>query len=535
VARCRRTLVVVAVAALVSGAGTAVAAASAPPAQPPAGAVPQLTWAACGLTEEATAAGVECATAGLPMDHDEPDGASIRIALSRVPATDPANRIGSLFVNPGGPGGEFVTYLQDAGAGLFADLNARFDIVAFAPRGVAPSTPAVDCQVDPETQGPTVTPTPTPFDVDLDALVARAQNYVDACLAANGTILEHLSTANVAHDLDLLRAAVGDEQLSYLGFSYGTVIGATYASLYPEGYRALVLDAAVDADGYLNDPLGFTAEQAAGFEVALARFAEACAVDQVACSGFGGIDPYLAYDRLLAAAETAPIPADAYPADPRPVTADDIRLVTARLLYAEQLWGLLGLVLSEAANGDASFIRALVDSVFLADSAPADRQFAIGASEQRYPRDDLQVYLGRGAESWASFPHFGGSSGYTEIHYALWPVRDEDAYTGPFEASASAPAPLVIGTTYDPATPYAWAERLTADLGTARLLTMEGDGHAAYGGKSACIDSSTQAYLVDGTLPAAGTVCRQETAFVSPAPAPTTAAVAAQALSGLLP
>jgi pimeloyl-ACP methyl ester carboxylesterase len=292
------------------------------------------------------------------MDHDEPDGASIRIALSRVPATDPANRIGSLFVNPGGPGGEFVTYLQDAGAGLFADLNARFDIVAFAPRGVAPSTPAVDCQVDPETQGPTVTPTPTPFDVDLDALVARAQSYVDACLAANGTILEHLSTANVAHDLDLLRAAVGDEQLSYLGFSYGTVIGATYASLYPEGYRALVLDAAVDAHGYLNDPLGFTAEQAAGFEVALARFAEACAVDQVACSGFGGIDPYLAYDQLLAAAETAPIPADAYPADPRPVTADDIRLVTARLLYAEQLWGLLGLVLSEAANGDASFIRA---------------------------------------------------------------------------------------------------------------------------------------------------------------------------------
>jgi hypothetical protein len=255
----------------------------------------------------------------------------------------------------------------------------------------------------------------------------------------------------------------------------------------------------------------------------------------VACSGFGGADPYLAYDQLLAAAETAPIPADAYPADPRPVTADDIRLVTIRLLYAKQLWGLLGLVLSEAADGDASFIRALVDSVFLADSAPGDRQFAISASEQRYPQDDLQVYLDRGAESWASFPHFGGNSGYTEIHYALWPVRDEDAFAGPFEASASAPAPLVIGTTYDPATPYAWSERLAADLGTARLLTMEGDGHAAYGGRSACIDASTEAYLVDGALPAAGTVCRQETPFVAPVPVPTTAAVAAQALSGLLP
>ncbi|WP_448619285.1 alpha/beta hydrolase [Geodermatophilus sp. URMC 65] len=521
-------------AALVSGAGTTVAGAAVPPAEPLSEMVPQLSWAACGTTEDGTAAGVECASADVPMDYDEPEGESVRIALARVPATDPANRIGSLFVNPGGPGGEFVGYLQEAGAGPFADLNARFDIVAFAPRGVAPSTPAIDCQVDPETQGPTVTPTPTPFDVDLDALIARAQSYVDACLANNGEVLAHLSTANVARDLDLLRAAVGDEQLTYLGFSYGTVIGATYASLYPDGYRALVLDSAVDADEYMNNPLSLTAEQAAGFEVALARFTEACAVDQVACSGFGGTDPYLAYDQLLAAAEARPIPADAYPADPRPVTADDVRKVTIQLLYAKDLWGLLGLVLSEAANGDASFIRALLHQVFLADTAAGDRQFAISASEQRFPRDDLQVYLDRGAESWASFPHFGGNSGYTEIHYALWPVRDEDAFAGPFEASGSGPVPLVIGTTYDPATPYAWAERLTADLGTARLLTMEGDGHAAYGGKSTCIDSATATYLVDGVLPAAGTVCRQETVFESPVPAPTSAAAATQALNGLL-
>ncbi|SDY63029.1 TAP-like protein [Geodermatophilus africanus] len=531
--RCTRTLVVVAVAALVSGGGTTVAGAAAA-TEPLPGAVPQLTWAACGMTEPATAAGVQCATADLPMDHDQPEGARVQIALARVPATDQANRIGSLFVNPGGPGGEYVTRLQQAGADRFAGLNPRFDIVAFAPRGVAPSTPAIDCQVDPETGGPVVTPTPTPLDVDLDALVARAERYVDACLATNGPILEHLSTANVARDLDLLRAAVGDEQLSYLGFSYGTAIGATYASLFPDGYRALVLDAAVDAEGYVNDPLSFTAEQAGGFEIALARFTEACAVDQVACSGFGGTDPYLAYDQLLAGAEARPVPADAYPADPRPVTADDIRLVTARLLYAKQLWGLLGLVLSEAANGDASFIRALIDQVFLADSTPGDRQFAISASEQHYPQDDLQVYLDRGAEAWASFPHFGGNSGYTEIHYALWPVRDEDAFAGPFEASGSAPAPLVIGTTYDPATPYAWAERLADDLGTARLLTMEGDGHAAYGGASACIDRSTEAYLVDGNLPAAGTVCRQETVFAAPVPAPTGAAAATQVLSALL-
>ena len=522
----------VAVAALVSGAGTAVAGA-APAGEPPPGTVPQLAWTACGITQDATAAGVECATADLPLDHDEPEGAQVQVAMARVPATDPANRIGSLFVNPGGPGGAVVEYLQVAGSGLFADLNARFDIVGFDPRGVGQSRPAIDCQVDPETQGLYAGPVPTPLDIDVAAYVARAQDYVDACLTANGDILEHVSTANVARDLDLLRAAVGDERLSYLGFSYGTVVGATYATLFPDGYRALVLDGAVDADEYVDDPLSLSAEQTAGFEMALARFTEACAVDQAACSGFGGLNPYLAYDRLLAAAEAAPIPAEAYPADPRPVTADDIRAVTIRLLYAKQLWGLLGLVLAEAANGDASFARALLDEVFRAESAPGDQYFTITASEARYPQGDLEVYLDRGAESWASFPHFWSNSGYAEIPYALWPVHDEDAFTGPFEASASAPPLLVIGTTYDPATPYAWSQRLADDLGTARLLTLEGDGHTAYGGESACIDSSAATYLVDGTLPAAGTVCRQETVFESPVPMPATAA--AQALTGLLP
>ncbi len=518
---------------LVLATGTGVATAQSPAGEPLVTPVAPLTWAACGTTAEATAAGVECATADLPMDHDEPAGARVQIAVARVPATDPATRIGSLFVNPGGPGGEFVTYLQQAGAGRFADLNARFDIVAFAPRGVAPSTPAIDCQVDQETQGIYSTPVPDPLDIDVDAYVAKAQGYVDACLAANGEILEHVSTANVARDMDALRAAVGDERLTYLGYSYGTFLGATYASLFPDRHRAMVLDGALDADEYVNDPFSSIAAQTAGFEVALARFAEACAVDQVACSGFGGTDPYLAYDQLLAAAEAAPIPADAYPADPRPVTADDIRIVTSQLLYAKRNWGLLGAVLAETAAGDGSTVRALLDQVVHADGAASDRYFSIGASEQRYPQDDLEVYLDRGAESWASFPHFWFNSGYAEISYALWPAHDEDAFAGPFEVPGSSATPLVIGTTYDPATPYSGAVSLVADLGNARLLTMEGDGHTAYGGRSACIDAATDAYLVDGALPAAGTICRQETVFQAPAPAPAGAAAATRALSGL--
>ena len=520
-----------AVALLVVGAVAGVA--------PRALAVPEVLWHECaelGGVPEADRGRFDCAEYAVPLDHDHPGAETITIAMMRRAADDRDARIGSLFLNPGGPGAS--GYLMAAAAPVFLEPEVlrRFDVIGFDPRGVGRSTPLRCFTTQEEADGVFANVVSVPVTPEqVREAIAANRTYEQSCGRNGGTLLDHMSTADVARDLDLVRAAVGDPALNYLGFSYGTFLGATYAALFPDRYRTMVLDGAIDADEYVNDPISSIAEQTAGFEQSLARFTEACAVDQVACSGFGGTDPYLAYDRLLAAAETAPIPADAYPADPRPVTADDIRLVTTRLLYGKQLWGLLGLVLSEAADGDASFIRALVDSVFRADSAPGDRQFTISASEQRYPRDDLQVYLDRGAESWASFPHFGGNSGYTEIHYALWPVRDEDAFAGPFEASASAPAPLVIGTTYDPATPYAWAERLAADLGTARLLTMEGDGHAAYGGESACIDSSTEAYLVDGALPAAGTVCRQDTPFLSPVPAPTTAAVAAQALSGLLP
>jgi pimeloyl-ACP methyl ester carboxylesterase len=531
-ARCRAA-VASTLTVLFLGTGTGVAAAGSAAGESSTTPATALTWAGCGTTAEASASGVECATADLPMDYDEPDGARVQIAVARVPATDPANRIGSLFINPGGPGAQFVTYLQEAGAGRFADLNARFDIVAFAPRGAAPSTPAIDCHVDQETQGIYSQPVPTPLDIDVDAYVAKVQGYVDACLANNGEILEHVSTANVARDMDALRAAVGDEQLTYLGFSYGTFLGATYASMFPDRHRAMVLDGALDADEYINDPLSAIAAQTAGFEVALARFAEACAVDQVACSGFGGTDPYLAYDKLLAQADAAPIPANRYTVDPRPVSADDIRAVTLSMLYAKQRWGILGAALAETAAGDGSTMRALVDQVVYADDASTDRYFTIGASEQRYPQGDLDVYLDRGAESWASFPHFWSNSGYAEINYALWPAHDEDAFAGPFDVPASSAPPLVIGTTYDPATPYPGAVRLVADLGNARLLTMEGDGHTAYGGKSSCIDAATDAYLIDGALPAEGTVCRQETVFEAPVPAPTGAAAAAQALSGL--
>jgi pimeloyl-ACP methyl ester carboxylesterase len=350
--------------------------------------------------------------------------------------------------------------------------------------------------------------------------VARAQRYVGSCLANNGEILRHVSTANVARDMDALRAAVGDERLSYLGFSYGTFLGATYAALFPDRYRALVLDGPVDPDSWIHDPVSSSAIQLNAFEVALDRFLAACAADQTACSGFGGSDPSTAYDALLASAATTPIPAPGNTADPRPVTADDIRDVTAQLLYAKQFWGLLAAALAQAASGDGSSIRAIMDLIVSPPGDPSlDRFFAIAGSEQQWPRN-VDAYLERGAREWVDDPHFWYQFAYAEIPFALWPMRDEDAYGGPFTVGPSSPTPLVIGTTYDPATPYLSALGTVKALGNARLLTMEGDGHTAYGRNSACVNSATEAYLIMGTLPAEGTVCQQEVPFVAPQPAP---------------
>jgi pimeloyl-ACP methyl ester carboxylesterase len=482
--------------------------------------VPELSWEACGTTGEGAAAGVECATAALPRDYDEPEGKQVQIAVARVPALDPAQRIGSLFFNFGGPGAPAVDYLQAAGAGIFSALNARFDIVAFDPRGVGQSKPSIDCEVDDEKNGPLPRPTPTPVDLDADALVARAQDYVDSCTANNGEILRHVSTANVARDMDAIRAALDDERLSYLGFSYGTMLGATYAALFPDRYRALVLDAAVEPDLWIHDPVSSSTTQLAAFERALDRFLAACAEDQTACSGFGGSDPSTAYDALLASADSAPIPAPRYTDDPRPVSADDIRDVTTTLLYAKQFWGILAAALAQAAAGDASLFRAIVHLVvFPPDDPDPDRLFAIAGSERQWP-EDVDAYLARGAREWVDSPHFWSHFAYSEIPFALWPVRDEDAYGGPFAVDPSSPPPLVVGTTYDPATPYSSAVGLVEVLGNARLLTMEGDGHGAYGRNSECIDNATDSYLIEGTLPAEGTVCQQEVPFLAPEPAP---------------
>jgi len=479
-----------------------------------------LRWKACGKT-----GAVECATVTVPRDYRNWGGTKWKLAIARSPATDRANRIGSLFFNFGGPGAPAVEYLEAFGADLLPALNTRFDIIAMDPRGVGRSSPSIDCAVNQEEQGIYSQPFATPFNTEIGDLVAKVRSYLDLCIQRNGTeVFKYVSTADVARDINNVREYLGEDEISFLGYSYGTFLGATFGAMFPDRYRALVLDGAVDADTYINDPMQWLAEQTVAFERGLGRFFQACAADQVACSGFGGTDPWSAYDELIDQANATPIPATGYAPDPRPIDGDDINAAALATLYAKQLWGTLAAALADAAAGDGTAIRRLVNEFFYgrdpetgAFDPVTDRYFTLSATEQRYPRD-IATYVEAGDESWGLSEHFSLNNGLVELNWALFPVRARNPFHGPFRIPSDATTALVVGTRYDTATPYRSAIRLVRQLRNARLLTMIGDGHTAYGGNSACIDAAVEAYLFTLTLPAEGTKCRQEVPFEVPAP-----------------
>ncbi len=508
VRRClRAALLVVALTLLTIPAG-AQAKRQAKAAQAP---VPELSWTDCG-------GGLQCANASVPLDYSRPNGLTYRVALIRKPATDTANRIGSLFTNPGGPGASGVDFVRATADSLYATLNQRYDIVGFDPRGTGASQAPIDCHADQETEGIYGQPFTTPDNVDFWGLVSQKWGYVQKCKRNNPQILPYVTTGNVARDLDLLRRAVGDDQLNYLGFSYGTFLGATYASLFPGKLGRVVLDGPVDADEYINHPLADLSAQTAGFETALGRFFQACARDQTTCLGFGGDDPWSAFDALADQMDVTSLPAAGYTPDPRPVDGDDLRAAAILVVYNKGNWPFFAQLLASAAAGDGTLVRYVTDlfygrnddGTFAPDN---DRYFTIGAVEQRYTSNLLR-YFRAGKRSWSEHEHFWFNNGYAELPYGLYGVRPNGAFDGPFRIPASANTPLVVATTYDPATPYRGARNLVRDLGNARLLTMNGDGHTAYGGNSPCIDSAVEAYLLAGTLPAAGTRCQQDVPFV---------------------
>jgi pimeloyl-ACP methyl ester carboxylesterase len=446
----------------------------------PASAAPKIDWKPCDD-------GFECATVKVPLDYDRPHGRTIELALTRARAADSATRLGSVFFHPGGPGDSGVDSIHNAPPQAIAAITRRYDVIGFDSRGAGHSRPVVDCKVDQERDGVYSQPFARPETLDVLALVDHTQRYLRRCTRLNGDLLEHMSSADVARDLAVLRAAVGDERLNLIGHSYGTFVGATYASMFPGRTGRMVLDSPMDAETWVDAPFETTREQTAGLEDELKRF--------LAATGFPEDD----FDDLMAQLDREPLGS---------LDGDDLRIAFMSITSPRE-WPAFKDALTQAQHGDGSALRDLADGFYGGRLLNPDLAVATQAADQRYPHR-VAPFLRAGRHAAALFPHFANNSGYSELAYGAMPVSDADAFHGPFRNSPGAPAALVIGTTHDPYTPYVWAKHLTHDLGNAQLLTYRGDGHGAVTDLNPCIVGHMLAYLEEGVLPPEDARCVQE-------------------------
>lgn len=443
-------------------------------------AVPDLTWEECGT-------GMECSTMEVPLDWDDPEGDTIELAVARRPATGPADeRQGILAINPGGPGASGIELLDAAPLMGMEDLNRWFDIVSWDPRGVGDSTPAVcdDALLD---ELRTIDPDPDDAAEQL-ALDDASQAYAESCTTESGDVMAHLGTDQTVQDLDLLRAALGEEQLSWLGFSYGTYLGQVYAERYPHRVRAMVLDGVVDpADGLE----GLLTAQAVGFEGFLDDLSAECATDPDCPVA----DPRASAEALLAQVETAPLPAG-------DGVLDSSTMLTALFASSYDPTLTRGLLrgLARAEDGDGTMLRNLAETYWtLGDYPPyvgtlcADVAHPDGGDEARAFAERIE----------AEAPLMGAAVA-NEILPCAW-LPTQGPAPAPIRAEGT-PTILVVGNTGDVATPVEQAERVAEALDDAVLLVHEGEGHTSFG-SSDCVDQAVLVYLVDLEPPTEGTVC----------------------------
>ncbi|HEX5569242.1 MAG TPA: alpha/beta hydrolase [Streptomyces sp.] len=459
----------------------------------------KLRWRDCSVP------GFQCSTLRVPLDYDKPDPAKdLRLAVTRKKAGGPGKRLGSLHVNPGGPGGSAVEYVQlGAGVGYPEQVRARYDIVGMDPRGVAGSEP-IRCLSDKEMDTFTQVDV-TPDDRrEVGELTAAYEKFAKGCQEEAGELLGHVSTVEAARDMDVLREVLGDRKLTYVGASYGTFLGATYAGLFPSRVGRLVLDGALDPS-LTSEQLN--RDQTAGFNTAFTAFARDCVKRSDCPLGTKGTED--AGRRLSAFLERL----DARPigtGQPRKLTESLATVGVLNAMYTEYYWPKLRSALTAAQKGDGAELLSLADDYYDRD---ADGTYgnimyanaAVNCLDLPSPFTDPAEAEKAVPDFRKQSPVFGRTFAWSALNCAYWqhPPTGEPRR---IEAKGAAPI-LVIGTTRDSATPYRWAQGLAEQLSSATLLTYDGDGHTAYVRGSDCVDSAVNAYLLRGEMPKADTEC----------------------------
>lgn len=441
----------------------------------------------------------ECARMTVPIDWEDPEGETFEVALLKVAAT--GDRQGSLVVNPGGPGGSGVEYASYADFIVSPAIRRSFDIVGFDPRGVGQSSP-IEC-VQPGQLDELLGRDPTPDDDAERAENAEiAKDFADACEANAGPLLAHVSTQDAAKDMDVLRAALGESKLTYLGKSYGTYLGTVYAGLFPERVGRFVLDGAIAPD-LTGEELALG--QAKGFDTATRAWADACVEDSC---GLGSTQEEVvaAMQQVLADLDEEPLPGPGG----FEITEGWGSYGVAQAMYDQGMWSALNDALIQAQGGDATELGQLA---FQYADRTADGSYSgnimqainavncldRGGSSDEATKQEFLERAEREAPIWGEFLVADSDV------CAQWPI---EPVSEPEQITAEGADPIVVvGTTRDPATPYEWSVQLNDQLADSSLITLEGDGHTAYLRQNSCVDNAVDEFWLTGTVPEDGLTC----------------------------
>jgi pimeloyl-ACP methyl ester carboxylesterase len=458
----------------------------------------QATWRPCEQAEGG------CATIEAPMDYNNPGGERISVGIARVEATGPGEKVGSILINPGGPGASGIDYVSYMALTLPAEVLAVYDVIGFDPRGAGTTTP-VTC-LDDSGMDQYLNAWPDTLDTaGIKLLREEAEDFGEACLNETGEVLQFVDSGSTAMDMDLIRSAVGDSKLNYLGVSYGTYLGALYAERFPERVGHVVLDAAVDPTATQGEE---EITQLVGFENSLRAYVEDCHSSSI-CPLTGTTDESLAQIHdFIAARQADPLPTSY----DRPLTLPMALMGILVAMYEDMTWPVLSTALATAIElGDGTALLQLADVYYSRDSetgAFQDNMFEafIAITCLDSPVDARRAEMeARMARLQELAPTLADFSAYGALGCAEWPFP---AVLEPHTIAADGAAPIVVvGTTGDPATPYENAEALAGGLSSGVLVTWEGEGHGAVGRSNACVTDMLVSYYIDAKAPDPGLIC----------------------------